>query len=41
MENMGGVSDRQWHDSLSVYYIDKESWHHLSEALPILYVKQV
>ena len=24
MYNIGGVSDRWWHDSLSMYYIDKD-----------------
>ena len=27
-----GVSDRPWHNSLSVYYIDKESCHRLSDS---------
>jgi len=40
MHNIGGISDRQ-HDSLSVYYVDKESCHHLSEIPPILCIKHV
>ena len=35
------VSDRRCHDSLSMYYIDKESCHRLSETPPILCVKHV
>ena len=29
------IFDRQWHESLSVQYIDKESRHRLSEVLYI------
>ena len=41
MNKIGGVSDRRWHDSLSMYYIDKESYHRLSETPPILCIKHV
>ena len=35
MHNIGGVSERRWHDSLIMYYIYKESCHHLSEDTPV------
>ena len=41
MENTGGVSDRRSHDSLSIYYIDKELCHRISETVPILCIKHV
>ena len=41
MHNMRVVSDRRWHDSLSVYYTDKESCHRLSETPFILCTKHV
>ena len=30
MQNIGIVSDRRWHDFLSIYYADKESCHRQS-----------
>ena len=41
MHNVGRDSDRRWHDSLSMYYKDKESCHNLSKTPPILCVKRV
>ena len=41
MHNIRVVSIRRWHDSLSMYYIDNKSGHHLSETLPILCIKYV
>ena len=33
MHSIGGVSNRRWRDSLSMYYIDKKSC--IGETLPI------
>ena len=41
LHNIGRVSDKRWHDSLSTYYIDKKSCHRLSETPPILCMKHV
>ena len=41
MHNIGGVSDKGWHDSSSMCYLDKESCHCLSETTPILCIKHV
>ena len=38
MHNIGGVSDRRLHDSLSMYYIVKKSCYRLPEIPPILYI---
>ena len=40
LHNIGGVSDRRWHDSLSLYYIDRESCHRLTETPPIFCIKE-
>ena len=38
---IGRVSDRRWHDYLSIYYIDKESCHRVLDTPPILCIKHV
>ena len=39
MHNVEGVSDRWWHNFLSMHYIDNESYHGVSETSSII-VKQ-
>ena len=39
MHNIGVITDRQRHDSLSMQHIDKESCYRLSETPPILCIK--
>ena len=41
MNNIGGASDRYWHDYLSLYYTNKESCHRLSETPPIVCIKHL
>ena len=41
IHNIGGVSDRRWHNSFSLQYIDKETCHRLSETSSILYIKHL
>ena len=41
MHNIGGVSDRRWHDILSMQYIDKASCNRPSKIPPILCIKHV
>ena len=41
IHNIGEVSGRLWHDSLSMYYIDKESCNRQPETPPILTIQHV
>ena len=41
MHNIGRAFDRRWHDSSTIYYIDKESYHGLSKTHPILFIRRV
>ena len=41
MHNIRVVYDSQWNYSLSIWYIDKESCHRLSETPAILYMKHL
>ena len=41
VHNIGRVSDRRWHESLSNHQIDNESCHRLSETPPVFCIKHV
>ena len=39
MHNIGWVSDRQWGDSLSMYYKDKELCHRYAQKMFDIYLR--